>query len=506
MAEEREFAIKHALTREVAYAGIPKAKRARLHAAFAGWLERLEARDELAAVLAHHYAEAVRAEDADLAWTGEEAELERLRACALDWLERAAESAIRRFELDDAVTLLELALSLAEEQPRQSQLWRLMGRAHALRFDGDAFLESMEKSLAVCVDRATCADSYAELALQTAHRSGMWRRRPDGKLVIGWIERALELAEPESEARAKALIARCFWDRVGSSAVAREASALAERLGSPGLRSHALMARSLAAFGDSRYQEALTHAQRALDLVEHVSDPDMVSDAQEIAIPACCALGRLGEARRIAVEHDAHVARLSTHHRVHGIAVLLEVEELRGAWDEVVRMTSAIEERVEANLDTPCIRNARSLLVGAAAAAAVGAQADAHRLEARANEVVTQGYDFVLAGPRARLALFRGDLDAVEAVIDDIDPDVGQSWFTLSAVAARLDGLAALGRRDAVEHEAPLWLKRGTYLDPFARRALGIVRRDAELLREASTRFDAMRLARHAEETRRVLL
>src|SRR5438552_6376553 len=46
MAGEREYAIKHALTREVAYASLPKSKRARLHAGFAGWLERLgEGRD-----------------------------------------------------------------------------------------------------------------------------------------------------------------------------------------------------------------------------------------------------------------------------------------------------------------------------------------------------------------------------------------------------------------------------------------------------------------------------
>src|SRR5439155_670089 len=68
---ETEYAIKHALTREVAYGTLPKAKRARLHAALAEWLERFgEGRDEHAALLAHHYAEAVRPEDEDLAWAG----------------------------------------------------------------------------------------------------------------------------------------------------------------------------------------------------------------------------------------------------------------------------------------------------------------------------------------------------------------------------------------------------------------------------------------------------
>ena len=69
MVGEAEYAFKHALTREVAYAGLLKAKRARLHAEFAGWLERFgDDRDDLAPFLGHHYAEAAQPEDADLAW------------------------------------------------------------------------------------------------------------------------------------------------------------------------------------------------------------------------------------------------------------------------------------------------------------------------------------------------------------------------------------------------------------------------------------------------------
>src|SRR5262249_11927458 len=95
---EREYAIKHAVTREVAYASVPKARRARLHAAFADWLERSGGRrDEHAPLLAHHYAEAVREEDADLAWADAAAELARLRARAASWLKRAGELAVARY-------------------------------------------------------------------------------------------------------------------------------------------------------------------------------------------------------------------------------------------------------------------------------------------------------------------------------------------------------------------------------------------------------------------------
>jgi predicted ATPase len=53
IAGESEYVIKHALTREVAYASLPKAKRAPLHAGFADWLEQNgEGEDEHAPMLA----------------------------------------------------------------------------------------------------------------------------------------------------------------------------------------------------------------------------------------------------------------------------------------------------------------------------------------------------------------------------------------------------------------------------------------------------------------------
>jgi hypothetical protein len=75
----------------------------------------------------------------------------------------------------------------------------------------------------------------------------------------------------------------------------------------------------------------------------------------------------------------------------------------------------------------------------------------------------------------------------------------------LTPVAARLDALAALGRRGSLERDAPALLKAGTYLEPYALRALGLVREDPALLEQAADRFDAMSLAWHAAQTRGVL-
>ena len=148
--------------------------RAHLHAAFAEWLERSrEAREEHAALLAHHYAEAVRPEDVDLAWAGADSELEELRGKALHWLERAATLAVGRYEIDDGVTLYQRALELVDDRQVQTRIWHALGRAYAFKFDGLRFWDAMQKAIDLCDDETLRADLYADLALQTAGRIGM---------------------------------------------------------------------------------------------------------------------------------------------------------------------------------------------------------------------------------------------------------------------------------------------------------------------------------------------
>ena len=73
LAGEREYAFKHALTREVAYGSLPRAARSSARGARRLVGAEPDGGQEQAAMLAHHYAEAVRPEDADLAWAGDPA-------------------------------------------------------------------------------------------------------------------------------------------------------------------------------------------------------------------------------------------------------------------------------------------------------------------------------------------------------------------------------------------------------------------------------------------------
>ncbi|MEX1358475.1 MAG: hypothetical protein WD981_07620, partial [Gaiellaceae bacterium] len=406
--------------------------------------------------------------------------------------------ALARYELDEAIELSRRALELEEDGPTKAALWRTAGRAHAMQYEGDAFWAAMQQSLEVCYDRDTCADTYSVLAFQTLMRMGMWKQKPDRDLVWGWIEQALGLASPGSKAHARALIAKALFSDEDEDA-ALEAVELAERLGDPELRSYAFEACSAAALYHRRYEEAWTWAHRRFELVDAIDDPDHLLDMHEGTIPTSVAVGRLDEARRLAVAAYEHALALSPHHRVHGVSLRLEVEELAGDWEAIRALAGRMEEAVAENLDTPCARNERSLLVCAVASEVAGDTDDASRLERAAAELGMEGYDFIFEPPRLRLAMLRGNLDQVGELVDM--PPSHTLSFGLAAFAARLDALAALADRARVEVEAPPLAQPGSYLEPFALRALAVVREDEELLRRAQERFEALGLDWHAAQT-----
>jgi len=508
MEGEREYAFKHALTREVSYASVPKARRARLHAQFADWLEQMDSKDELAALLAHHYAEAARPEDADLAWD-DETELARVRAKAARWLRRAGELAVRRYDLDEGLVLLMRAAELERDPHVLASLWREIGRANALGFRGPEFWKAMERSLELTSDPRVQGETYAELGFQTSFRRGMWMRAPDRDVVAAWIAKALELAAPASAARVKALCADVYWSDDPSEEHAEEAVRIAEQLGIPELRANATYARSVTASHANRFEESLDWVTRPLDYIETLTDPEVRSEVYEAAVPAYALIGRFEVAQRMATAFDSATASLTPHHRVHGVSVTAELQELAGQWRLIRDLGPRVERAVEANLATPCVRNQRTLLVCASASRALGDLAESERLEERAEALGMEGYEVVFSGPRLRLALLKDDREALERLLAGLDDPIGHRhryWFALGAAVTQIDAFVALGEREQVEALAERLLEaEGTYVEPFALRALGQVRGEPKLIDQALVRFEAMRLDWHAEQTRILL-
>jgi hypothetical protein len=427
-----------------------------------------------------------------------------LRRKASLWLRRAGELAVARYDLDDGIALLRQSADFEPDELEQAELWREIGRANALGFRGAEFLEAMGRSLALTNDLGVQGATYAELAYQTSFRAGMWTKAPDPVDVSSWIEQALMFAEGGTAARCKALIARGDWSASGDVAAAQEASAIAEQLGDPDLLAAAYSAESRVTHRAGRHADALALAERPLEFVGELHDPEQVLEVYEALVPIQSMLGQFDAARDVSVLHAEVTERLTPHHRVHGVAVQAELEELCADWQTIRGLRAQIERTVANNLDTPCIRNQRTLLVCALAHRALGEVAESERLERAAESLAMEGYDFQFSGPRLRLALLKGDDEALARHVDAGTAAISRDvyWWSISATVARLDALVQLGDRDRVEVEAePLLAHQGSYVEPFALRALGRVREDRLLISSALERFDALGLAWHAEQT-----
>ena len=498
LSGEREYVIKHALTREVAYASLPKGIRCHRHAAFAEWLERTgEGRDEHAPLLAYHYAEAVRPDDIDLAWRGRDEEVARLRGKAIVWLRRAADLAIGRYEIDDGLSLLYQAVGLESDGRQQADIWHAIGHANALKFDGPAFREGMENAIAL---GGPPAELYSELALQGVRRSGMWIRRYDPELLDGWVDEALKLSPEGSRTYPRALAAKAL--RTSDEAAARELQTLAGRTGDHELGSHALAVLTDVAWRSGDLESARAMAEQRLDLLADVSAPDDRHFALMQAIEVNLAQGRLSAAAQASSELVEMVAGLTAHHRLHGIYLRLRVEALSGRWDAVRPLTPAAEQAAEANATTPCAGNVSALVWCALASARRGDAAEAHRLVAKADAIGIEGFNDA-DSPRLMLALSLDDIGEVRRLVDAMPPVV-IAPFDFDRAAALLEALVALGDCARIESDAPAWLRPGTYIEPFALRALGTARCDAQLISDAADRFAAMGLDSHEAETRKL--
>jgi len=500
IAGQREYVIKHALTRDVAYASLLKAKRGPLHAGFAQWLERNgKGEDAHAPLLAHHYVEAVRPEDLDLAWPGREEQAERLRDKAIWWSRRAAELAIGRYDIDEGLALLDRAVSLENRPQEQAEIWQRIGLACALKYDGDRFWRAMQQALDI---GGPSAEVYADLALQSVMRGGMWVQQPDFALLEGWIQQALELAGEGTLAQANALTALATSS--DDESTARSALALAERLGDLDLRCTVLHSLSYIALVAKDFDRACAVMDQAIALLPGLPNPDVASQVLHSAVFAYLTSGKLYDAGRASAQAIETAAGLTAHHRLHAEAWQSLLATLTGRWEDVRARAAEAERTVDVSLAaaTSCVVIVSILLNCATASALAGDEDESRRLESKADGIGMEGdrwYHGWFDPPKIRLALARNELGKLaELAAHDLDWD----WEPASTY---LDALAALGERERIEAEAPKWLHPGTFSEPFALRALGVARDDRALLRQALARFEGMGLSWHAEQTSRLL-
>jgi DNA-binding SARP family transcriptional activator len=326
------FTFKHALTREVVYNGIGREARADLHGCFAEWLDDNHHTDEFAPLLAHHFAQAVQPADLVDDDAARSARNDVLTGKAVRWLRRAGELAIGRHSIDEGLALLHRALELEPERQTQVRLWHAIGRGHAVRYDGLGCWQALQRAVELATDPGEQADIYSELALQTVTRYAMLNPMPARELVDDWVAKALSHAPDGSPARARALAARAMWFAPDPGQAAENAHQAAADLGDVEVLDHAFNAQALAAFIEGRYIDAQTWASRRLELLDSISDPDVIVDIYSAMIPGLLGVGDFVQAHEYAQLHDEAASRLSAHHRVHAVAMRLEVDELTGGW------------------------------------------------------------------------------------------------------------------------------------------------------------------------------
>jgi predicted ATPase/class 3 adenylate cyclase len=192
LSGDPEFAFRHALVRDVAYAQLPRAARAEKHRLAAEWIARSGApRPDL---VAHHYAEALelaRATGADMA---------PLEGPAREALRAAGDRARSLGAYHDAVALYRRALELLPDGDERRNLLLAIVEAATAALDPAAD-ELARKAVAECEaaeDYAGAADAGTALATLSWYRG-------DGHTAAQHAARAVELAERSGSERSLAV-------------------------------------------------------------------------------------------------------------------------------------------------------------------------------------------------------------------------------------------------------------------------------------------------------------
>src|SRR4029077_3723138 len=131
-------------------------------------------------------------------------------------------------------------------------------------------------------------------------------------------------------ARAKALIAMCYWLDEKPAWAVDEAERLTRDSGDTALRQDALCALWLREFSEAHYRRAVEVARESFDLETDAADPTALAARRETSVALFTLSGCLGEARRLVAEHDALSLRLFPHQRLHAVAMYVELEEVLG--------------------------------------------------------------------------------------------------------------------------------------------------------------------------------
>jgi len=457
IAGETEYLFRHALVRDVAYAALPRSRRARAHADVAAWTERLagDRADEFGELLAFHYRAAVVGEDADLAWTDEPDRREALRRDAVRWLTTAGNAARRRYSLELAIELHDQTLALAANDAERAMVLEALGDDHGAAYHGDESVARLLEAADLSPSGPGQSEARARLLMKAAReavgKSGTFRAPPRPADIESWIDRGLE-AGPDESTRGWLLALRGgirgVWaglvgddpvpleDRI---AAASEARAIARQINQPSLEDYSLVMVESLYFIAGRFDLSLEASEERLTFMEG-SDP---ADQAGTLISVASALGDIAgdfpraidlAQRSLAIAHS-----LSTHERLHATGQLIDLYFQMGRWSEAMLLLRDHLAGFAEEKDVGCAAVRAGPLVGALLHAHRGDGDEARRMLALAPKLErVTGYS---DGTRARCLAVLGQASDALAIVDDI----------LSRPLLRTNPNAHLARLEALE-------------------------------------------------------
>ncbi len=298
----------HALVQEALYEALPLVRRIELHGAVGAALEAAT-QGSLApplSELAHHFAEAAPLRGAEP---------------ALRYLEAAAREAIRRVGGEEAIRLLERALSLVEleegdTRPRRCQLLVALAEAHdAVGARGRARRRFAEVS--ALARQLGDVELLAQAALGfSRHLPGFAPMGVHEADAIAMLQEAREALrgrnEPVELRVLAALVPKLYWDPdrgvERAAELSLEAVRRARQSGCPALQALCVARRHLVIWPPAGLEERLALAQEAISLVDPKGDPMLALEARYLRVVD---LLELGEPRR-AAEDIVYYERLAT--------------------------------------------------------------------------------------------------------------------------------------------------------------------------------------------------
>ncbi len=268
VAGEREYAFKHILIRDVAYAQLPKGRRVDLHARFADWVTMLPGSDdEFVEIVAYHLEQSCR-----LAREVARSPIPPPTERAVDALTRSGEKAERREGIREADRFYQRALELVDDERAEAAIELRLRRGRTLtglgelRRSGEQLLAVAEDALAAGRRDLRCAALVALANIDYKHgRAASARSRLDEAETI-----ARELGDARLQIRTAYEFAQLRADLEGggeeATADLRQALRLAEELADRPLQIEGYMRLGTILFNHCRLAEAEDEFTRAADL------------------------------------------------------------------------------------------------------------------------------------------------------------------------------------------------------------------------------------------------